>query len=90
MVLTLLPATDGGNNEKCSYKKKREKHCVGLVGCFGRGYQKFYLHSLELVEDGLGELVGGRGAAHVGGADLAVEQLAIVVDTEYGQLTPQQ
>jgi hypothetical protein len=39
------------------------------------------LNSLELVEDGLGELVGGGGAAHIGGADLAVEQLAFVTIT---------
>jgi hypothetical protein len=47
--------------------------------CFGRGISQKMLHlnSLELVEDGLGELVGGGGAAHVGGADLAVELLAL-------------
>jgi hypothetical protein len=31
-----------------------------------------HLQSLELVEDGLGELVGGGGTAHVRGADLAI------------------
>lgn len=46
---------------------------------FGRGISQKMLHlnSLELVEDGLGELVGGGGAAHVGGADLAVGLLAL-------------
>lgn len=33
------------------------------------------LNGLELIEDGLGELVGRRLAAHVGGADLAVRML---------------
>lgn len=36
-----------------------------------------HLNSLELIEDGLGELVCGGGAAHVGGADFAVELLAL-------------
>lgn len=46
---------------------------------FGKGISQKMLHlnSLELVEDGLGELVGGGGAAHVGGADLAVGLLAL-------------
>lgn len=36
-----------------------------------------HLQSLELVEDGLGELVGGGGTAHVRGADLAIGLLAL-------------
>jgi len=53
--------------------------------CFGRGISQKMLHlnSLELVEDGLGELVGGGGAAHVGGADFAVGLLALRLDS-YG------
>lgn len=47
--------------------------------CFGRGISQKMLHlnSLELVEDGLGELVGGGGAAHVGGADLALSDNSV-------------
>jgi hypothetical protein len=45
--------------------------------CFGWISQKMlHLQSLELVEDGLGELVSGGGTAHVGGADLAIGLLA--------------
>lgn len=36
-----------------------------------------HLEGLHLVEDGLGELVGGRDTAHVASADLAVEVVSI-------------
>lgn len=43
------------------------------------------LDGLHLVEDGLGELVGGGHAAHVASANLAIEvvsQTSLLVDTK--------
>lgn len=53
-----------------------------------------HLNSLELVEDGLGELVGGGGAAHVGSADLTLgdnsvgglrDAVSMLIETEVSQ-----
>lgn len=48
----------------------------GIEVSFGKRSRDLHLQGLHLVEDGLGELVGGGIAAHVAGAGLAVRVLA--------------